>query len=170
VNLLLRFWDYDNGEIKIGGHDLHEYHIEDVRAMIGVVPQQIHLFNATVHDNLLLANPDATDEQIYAACRQAELHDFIQSLPDGYDTLIGENGLLAKGGSASAWRSPRHPSRCADPDHRRSDGEPGCGDRAEDHGISGAVHSRPDCGDHLAPPCRHRIDRSNHCFGKRAHD
>lgn len=98
VNLLLRFWDYEVGQIEIGGHELHEYHADEVRAMIGVVPQQIHLFNASVYDNLLLANPEATDEQIVAACRQAELHDFIQSLPQGFDTLIGENGLLLSGG------------------------------------------------------------------------
>jgi ATP-binding cassette subfamily C protein CydC len=63
-----------------------------------VVPQQVYLFNSTIQDNLLLANPDATDEEIYEACRQAELHDFILSLPLGYDTLIGENGLLLSGG------------------------------------------------------------------------
>lgn len=98
VNLLLRFWNYQEGTIKIGGRDLHEYRAEDVRGMIGVVPQQVHLFNSTVRDNLLLANPDASDEQITSACRQAELHEFIQTLPEGYDTLIGENGLLLSGG------------------------------------------------------------------------
>ena len=98
VNLLLRFWDYQAGQIKIGGGELREYRAEDVRGWIGVVPQHIHLFNSTVRDNLLLANPDATDEQIIAACRQADLHDFIQSLPEGYDTLIGENGMLLSGG------------------------------------------------------------------------
>jgi ABC-type multidrug transport system fused ATPase/permease subunit len=98
VNLLLRFWDYHAGEIKIGGHDLHEYCVEDVRQMLGVVSQQVYLFNATVQDNLLLANPDATDEQICEACRQAQLHDFIETLPLGYDTLIGENGVLLSGG------------------------------------------------------------------------
>ena len=66
--------------------------------MLGVVSQQVHLFNATVQDNLLLANPDATDEQIRAACQQAQLHDFIETLPRGYDTLIGENGVLLSGG------------------------------------------------------------------------
>jgi ATP-binding cassette subfamily C protein CydC len=98
VNLLLRTWDYRSGQIKIGGHELHEYRADDVRQMIGVVPQQIYLFNSTVYDNLLLANPDATDEQIFAACQQAQLHEFIQSLPAGYETLIGENGLLLSGG------------------------------------------------------------------------
>ena len=98
VNLLLRFWEYDEGQITIGGHDVHDYRADDVRALLGVVSQQVHLFNATVQDNLLLANPDATDEQIRAACQQAQLHDFIETLPQGYDTLIGENGVLLSGG------------------------------------------------------------------------
>jgi ATP-binding cassette subfamily C protein CydC len=98
VNMLLRFWDYGEGQIDIGGRELHEYDADEVRQMIGVVPQSVYLFNATVEDNLLLANPDATHEQIVAACSQAELHDFIQSLPQGYDTIIGENGLLLSGG------------------------------------------------------------------------
>jgi ABC-type multidrug transport system fused ATPase/permease subunit len=98
VNLLLRFWEFDKGQIAIGGQDVHGYRAEEVRQMIGVVSQDIHLFNATIQDNLLLANPEATDEQIVAACRQAQLHDFIATLPSGYDTLIGENGLLLSGG------------------------------------------------------------------------
>jgi len=98
VNLLLRFWEFDQGYIAIGGQDVHCYRAEDVRRMIAVVSQDIYLFNATLQDNLLLANPDATDEQIVAACRQAQLHDFIATLPVGYDTLIGENGLLLSGG------------------------------------------------------------------------
>jgi ATP-binding cassette subfamily C protein CydC len=98
VNLLLRFWEYDKGRILIGGQELRGFSAEAARQMFGVVPQNIHLFNATLQDNLLLANPDATDAQIVAACRQAQLHDFITSLPMGYDTLIGENGLLLSGG------------------------------------------------------------------------
>jgi thiol reductant ABC exporter CydC subunit len=98
VNLLLRFWEYKEGTIAIGGHDVRNYRADDVRQMIGVVPQQIHLFNSTVRDNLLLANPDATEKQIVGACRQALLHDFIKTLPAGYDTFIGENGLLLSAG------------------------------------------------------------------------
>ena len=98
VNLLLRFWDYQEGQITIGGNDLRNYRAEDVRALLGVVPQNVHLFNATIADNLRLANPDATAEQIIDACRQAQLHDFIAGLPLKYDTLIGENGLLLSGG------------------------------------------------------------------------
>jgi ATP-binding cassette, subfamily C, bacterial CydC len=98
VNLLLRFWDYREGQIALGGRELHEYRAEDVRALLGVVPQNVHLFNATVADNLRLANPDATAGQIEDACRQAQLHDFVESLPLKYETLIGENGLLLSGG------------------------------------------------------------------------
>ncbi|HSD82324.1 MAG TPA: ATP-binding cassette domain-containing protein, partial [Anaerolineae bacterium] len=98
VNLLLRFWDYREGQITLGGHALHDYRADDVRALIGVVPQNVHLFNATIRANLMLANPSATEEQIKEACRQAQLHDFIESLPLRYDTLIGENGLLLSGG------------------------------------------------------------------------
>ncbi len=98
VNLLLRFWEYDEGQITIGGQEVRDYRADEVRALLGVVSQQVHLFNATVQDNLLLANPDATEEQIRAACQQAQLHDFIETLPRGYDTLIGENGVLLSGG------------------------------------------------------------------------
>jgi ABC-type multidrug transport system fused ATPase/permease subunit len=90
VKLLLRFWEYGEGQITLGGTDLHDYRADDVRALLGVVPQDVHLFNATIADNLLLANPDATDEQIKKVCRQAQLYDFVESLPLKYDTLIGE--------------------------------------------------------------------------------
>lgn len=98
VNVLLRFWDYQEGRVCIGGHDVRVYCADDVRALIAVVPQHVYLFNATIRDNLFLANPEATEEQIIAACTMAQIHDFIQGLPDGYDTLIGENGLLLSGG------------------------------------------------------------------------
>ncbi len=98
LSLLLRFWEYQDGTITIGGRDLRDFSGEDARSLMGVMPQDIHLFNATVRDNLLLANPDATDEMLDAACGQALLHDFIENLPAGYDTLVGENGLLLSGG------------------------------------------------------------------------
>ena len=98
VDLLLRFWDYEEGEIRIGGHDLHEYRAEDVRSMLGVVSQETHLFNATIRDNLAVADADVSDERIEAACRLAHIHDTIAALPEGYRTRIGENGLLLSGG------------------------------------------------------------------------
>jgi thiol reductant ABC exporter CydC subunit len=98
VNVLTRFWEYEAGTITIGGHDLRAYHADDVRALLGVVSQQTYLFNGTIRDNLLLANGDASDTQIEDACREAQLHDFVAGLPDGYDTLVGENGLKLSGG------------------------------------------------------------------------
>ena len=98
VNLLLRFWECRSGEIRLGGRDLRDCRADDVRDLMSIVPQDVHLFNASVRDNLLLANPDATDHEIIASCRMALLHDFIERLPEGYDTQIGENGLLLSGG------------------------------------------------------------------------
>ena len=98
VNLLLRFWDTDEGMIRIGGRELHTIRADDVRGLLGVVPQHTHLFNASIRDNLYLANPEASEADLVAACQQAQLHEFIQSLPQGYDTLVGENGLLLSGG------------------------------------------------------------------------
>jgi ATP-binding cassette, subfamily C, bacterial CydC len=98
VNLLLRFWPYEAGEIRLGGHDLHAYRGDDARALLGVVSQQVHLFNATVRDNLALADADLGDERMVAACRLAGIHDAIEALPAGYATRIGEDGVLLSGG------------------------------------------------------------------------
>ena len=98
VNLLLRFWDYDEGRIVMGGHSLREYSQEDVRGFIGVVTQQTHLFNATIRENLLLAKPEATDEELIRVAQQAKLHDFILTTPQGYDSLVGEGGYKLSGG------------------------------------------------------------------------
>jgi ATP-binding cassette subfamily C protein CydC len=98
VNLLLRFWETHEGRICIGGNDVRAYHADDLRELLGVVSQHIHLFSGTIRDNLLLAKGDATDDEISAACRIAQVDDFIASLPLGYDTLVGENGLKLSGG------------------------------------------------------------------------
>ncbi len=93
VNLLLRFWDYEDGLIELGGRDLRGYDPDDVRHLMGVVSQNTFLFNATVRDNLLVAKPDATLAELEQAAQRAQIHSFIQSLPEGYDTWIGEQGL-----------------------------------------------------------------------------
>lgn len=98
VNLLLRFWDYTEGSLQVGGYELHDLPADDARDVFSVVSQQTYLFNVTVQDNLLLANPNASNEQVITACRIAQVHDFIQTLPQGYDTLIGENGFLLSAG------------------------------------------------------------------------
>ena len=98
VHLLLRFWEFHEGRIEIGGGDIRSYRQDDVRKMIGVVSQNTYLFNATVRENLLLARPNASEEEIFEAARRAQIHDFILSLPKGYDTWIGEQGVGLSGG------------------------------------------------------------------------
>ncbi len=98
AQLLLRFWDYQQGEIVLGGHDLRSYDPDDALSLLSVIAQDTYIFNGTIRDNLLLAKGDASDEEIEAAARQAQLHAFIETLPQGYDTLVGENGARLSGG------------------------------------------------------------------------
>ncbi len=98
INALLRFWDYEAGEITIDGREIRALDEEAVRGLCGVVAHDPHLFNMTVRDNLRLARPEATQEEIEAAARAAGIHDFIASLPQGYDTWIGEGGARLSGG------------------------------------------------------------------------
>lgn len=98
VHLCLRFWDYSEGEILLGTNDLKAYSQMDIRNLFSVVSQQTHLFNASVRDNLLIANLHANDLELKEAAQQAQVHDFILSLPQGYHTWIGEWGLKLSGG------------------------------------------------------------------------
>ncbi len=98
VNLLLRFWEYETGRIVLGGRELRDYHPESLHRMMGVVAQETHLFNATLRENLLVARPDAAQSDLAQAIRQAQLEDFVQALPHGYDTWLGEGGLRLSGG------------------------------------------------------------------------
>jgi thiol reductant ABC exporter CydC subunit len=98
VHLLVRFWDYQSGRILLGGRELRTCRQEDVSRLIAVVSQRTHLFNATVRENLLLARPEAAESEIVQAAKHARVHDFVQSLPQGYDTQIGEQGVRLSGG------------------------------------------------------------------------
>lgn len=98
ANLLLRFWEYDTGEIVLGGRPLRDYAQADLHHWISVVDQSAHLFNTTIRQNLLLARPTATEAALIAAAEQAQLYSFIQSLPQGFDTPVGEGGLTLSGG------------------------------------------------------------------------
>lgn len=98
LNLLARFWDYDSGNIYLGAQELRALSPERVRALLSVVSQNTFLFNATLRDNLLLARPQATEIELNAAVSAAQLDRLIQSLPEKYDTWIGEQGLKLSGG------------------------------------------------------------------------
>ncbi|MHC4606920.1 MAG: ABC transporter ATP-binding protein, partial [Planctomycetota bacterium] len=88
-----RFYDPDGGRITLDGTDLRDLDQEALRRHIGMVTQETFLFHASIRENLLYARPDATGEQITAACRAANIHDFVAGLPDGYETVVGERGF-----------------------------------------------------------------------------
>ena len=96
--LLMRFWDVGEGRVTIGGEDVREVATSALRDDEAFVEQDTHLFHDSIRYNLLLAKPDATDEELEAACRAASVHDFIMTLPDGYDTMVGELGDTLSGG------------------------------------------------------------------------
>jgi ATP-binding cassette subfamily C protein CydC len=98
VSLLLRFWDYEEGQIRVGGRELRHLGQGEWRSRIGVVSQRSHLFNGTIRQNLLLARPAASEEEMIRAAQQAQIHEFAESLPQGYDTWVGEQGLRLSGG------------------------------------------------------------------------
>jgi len=98
VNLLLRFWEYSSGEVSLGNDSILDLEQDEVRARFAVVPQSSYLFNTTVHENLRLARSSATQEEIEDAAQQAKIHEFILSLPNGYQTYIGERGQRLSGG------------------------------------------------------------------------
>jgi thiol reductant ABC exporter CydC subunit len=98
VNLLLRFWDPQNGRILIGGHDIRKLSFSDLRNLVSVVQQDAYLFDTTIRENIRISKPDATNADIEDASRKAYIHDFIASLPDGYDTRLGERGAKISGG------------------------------------------------------------------------
>lgn len=96
--LIFRFYNSTDGSIEVDGHNVEDITIDSLRRHIGVVPQDTVLFNETLMYNLKYANQSATDEQVYAACRAASIHDKILTFPDGYRTKVGERGLRLSGG------------------------------------------------------------------------
>jgi ABC-type multidrug transport system fused ATPase/permease subunit len=98
VNLLLRLWDTDQGSIRVGGHDVREFTQDDLRALMAVVPQDMHRFHTTVRENIRLARPDATDVDVERAAEAAGATSFITALPNGWQTVVGERGAGLSGG------------------------------------------------------------------------
>jgi ATP-binding cassette subfamily B protein len=96
--LMQRLWDPVEGRVTLDGLDLRDISLEALRRNVGVVFQESMLFNRTIRDNLLVGRPGATQEEVEAACRMAEAHDFITRQPHGYDTLVGERGASLSGG------------------------------------------------------------------------
>ena len=98
LNLLLRFYDVNSGSIRVDNIDLRRLNLEDYRSRIGVVLQEPFLFSGSIRKNIAYSKPDATDEEIEAAARLANVEEFVNDLEDGYETIIGENGASLSGG------------------------------------------------------------------------
>ena len=96
--LIPRLYDPSEGRVLLDGHDLRDITLESLTAQIGMVTQETHLFHDTIRTNLLYAKLDATQSEIEAAARAANIHDFVIGLPDGYDTIVGERGYRLSGG------------------------------------------------------------------------
>lgn len=98
TSLLLRFYDIKEGNIEIGGVDIRDIPYDELLDKISIVMQNVQLFNATIEENIRVGKRGASQEEIIEASKKARLHDFIMSLPQGYETAIGENGGLLSGG------------------------------------------------------------------------
>lgn len=97
-NLITRFWDVEEGSITLGGKDIREYTLDSLLSNFSMVFQKVYLFNDTVLNNIKFGKPEATFEEVQQAARKARCHDFIMSLPEGYNTMVGEGGASMSGG------------------------------------------------------------------------
>ena len=98
ASLLPRFYDVSSGSVEIDGHDVKDVTMESLREQVGIVPQETVLFNGSVYDNILYGRLDATEEEVIAAAKAANAHNFIMELPEGYATKLGDRGLNISGG------------------------------------------------------------------------
>jgi ABC-type multidrug transport system fused ATPase/permease subunit len=98
INLAPRFYDVNTGRVLVDGVDVRDYTLADLRGRMALVPQETFLFSATLKDNIRFGKPDATDEEVIAAAKVAQVHEFAEKLPKGYDTKVGERGVGLSGG------------------------------------------------------------------------
>ncbi|MCJ7632240.1 ABC transporter ATP-binding protein/permease [Candidatus Bathyarchaeota archaeon] len=98
VYLIPRFYDVDSGNISIDGVDVRNYKLSSLRTQVGLVLQDVFLFAGTIRDNVAFGRPDASMDEIRSAAKLAQIHDFIETLPEGYDTMVGERGITLSGG------------------------------------------------------------------------
>jgi ATP-binding cassette, subfamily B, bacterial len=98
ASLIPRFYDVDKGAISLDGRDIRDYKLRSLREQISIVLQDVFLFHGTARENILFGRLDATEEQVVAAAKVANAHEFLANLPDGYETIIGERGVKLSGG------------------------------------------------------------------------
>ncbi|MDI9441771.1 MAG: ABC transporter ATP-binding protein [Firmicutes bacterium] len=97
-HLIPRFYDVTEGSIRVDGHDIRDVTLSSLRRNVGLVQQDVFLFAGTIRENILYGKPDATEEEMVEAAKKAQIHEFVLSLPDGYDTYVGERGVKLSGG------------------------------------------------------------------------
>ena len=98
ARLIARFWDVNSGSVKIGGHDVKEFTCDSLLSYVSMVFQKVYLFNDTIENNIKFGKPNATHAEVVEAAKRARCHDFIEALPQGYETMIGEAGSTLSGG------------------------------------------------------------------------
>jgi ATP-binding cassette subfamily B protein len=98
TELVPRFYDVTAGQVTIDDHDIREATLKSLRSQIGIVLQDIYIFSASIRENIAFGKPNASDEEVVAAAKAAQIHDYIASIPKGYDTEVGERGLTLSGG------------------------------------------------------------------------
>lgn len=111
LRLLFRFYDVHEGRILIDGQDIRDVTTESLRRAIGVVPQDTPLFNNTIEHNIQYGRISATAEEVLAASKRAKIHDIISSFPEGYQTMVGERGMMISG-KPSSTRTQCHSNSC----------------------------------------------------------
>ena len=171
LQLLTRFYDPDEGAVLFDGRDIRRATLASVRNQIGVVFQDSFLFASTIRDNIALGKPGATDAEVEAAARAAEIDDFIDSMPQRYDTLVGERGGRLSGGQRQRISIARAlDSRPSNPDSRRGDLGSRPSHRAAHHGHARTSKQGPNdgCGDapaHIDRGIRRHLRRRRrtHC-------
>ena len=166
----MRFWDPDEGRITLDGDEIRDYLLDELRSRTALVAQDTFLFNDTLKANIMIARPEASDDELDAAIGHASLEGVVRSLPEGLDTRMGEPRHPALGRSAPACRHrPRLSQGCADPDPRR--GDESSRRRQRDGGAPRArqAHGRPDDARHRPSPVHHPQCRHHRCHGERPH-
>ena len=168
--LIPRLYDVTEGAVKIDGVDVRDIRLASLARLIGYVSQESYLFHATLRENLMYGDPDATEEQMQAAAKAAFIHDRIMEFSDGYDTIVGERGYRLSGGERQRLSIARvilHDPRILILDEATSCA--GFGERAVCAGCAGAADEGPHDNCHSAPAIHDSVRRRDIRGGRRAH-
>ncbi len=169
-NLIARFQDPDTGSIMLDGVDLRDLELDSYRSLLGIVEQEVFLFDGTIGENIAFGRRDATDEEIREAAAAANALEFIEATPAGFDSLIGERGVRLSGGQRQRTRHRAgDPRRPPDPDSRRGDEQPRLRERTADPAVDRPAARGTDDLRHR-PPTEHHPPRGSDRDPRRRND